>query len=207
LLAQRGGTEGVEDIRIAVCDAYADIRREYVTREFLSPFGISSVEQFRKEGISTIGEHLFGELSHKIENDPLEHTTFLVYGYDENTKNTAHLFEVKNPGTAFTLDHLPYFAIGSGQHIAMASLNLRPVAHLNPTQLIYRVLEAKFAAEDSSAVGRSTSVIIQNRGEPTSFLSWGTIDQIRKRWEGARIAPPPDISDLVVDIPIIGNKP
>lgn len=207
LLIERGHGVGIEEVRAAMCDAYADIRREYVTREFLSKFGITSIEQFRNDGVSKLGRKLFWSLSRRIENDPLEHTTFLVYGYDENTKNTAHMFEVKNPGNAFMLDHLPYFAIGSGQAIAMASLDLRPIQHLNPSQLIYRVLEAKFAAEDSSAVGRSTSVIIQNRGEPTTFLSWGTINQIRKRWEGARIAPPPDISDLIVDVPIVGSKP
>jgi hypothetical protein len=198
LLPALTSRNSLQEVRTAICDAYAHIRNEYVSREYLGAFGFKSVDQFRLEGAATLGDH-FGELARKIADDPFEHTTFLVYGYDPNTKDSAHLFEVKNPGNAFSLDHLPYYAIGSGSHIAMASLNLRPVSHLNPLQMIYRALEAKFAAEDSSAVGRSTSVLIQNRGEPMTFLTWATVEQIRKRWEAARTAPPPDISDLIVE--------
>jgi hypothetical protein len=81
---------------------------------------------------------------------------------------------------------------------------MRPLDHLNPAQLIYRVLEAKFAAESSSAVGRSTLVLIANRCQPTTFLSFGTIERIRKLWEESRMALPPDeINKLIVETPPI----
>ena len=201
LLKERGSNESVEDVRAAMCDAYAHVRQEHVSREFLSKYGITSIGQFRKEGPSTLGRKLFGSLARRIENESLAETIFLVYGYDPNTKNTAHFFEVKNPGNAYTLDQFQYFAIGSGAAIAMASLNLKPVRHLNPAQLIYRVLEAKFSAEASSAVGRSTVVSIANRGEPSTFLSWGTIERIRKLWENSLIMPPPsEINDLIKEV-------
>lgn len=205
LLVERGGNEGLEDVRTAICDAYVEIRREHVTREFLSSYGFVNIDQFRKEGVSNLGRKLFWSLSRKIEGESLAGTTFLVYGYDENTNNTAHLFEVKNPGNSFLLDHMQYFAIGSGVNIVMASLNLRPVNHLNPAQLIYRVCEAKFAAETtSSGVGRSTTVLIANRGEPTTFLTGRTIERIRALWESSLIAlPPNEINDLIISTPRI----
>jgi hypothetical protein len=201
LLVSRGLRDSYADIREAMCDGYAALRNEYITRQFLKPLGIASVDQFRKEGPSTLGRKLFWSLARKIQNEPFGDTTFLVYGYDESAKNASHLFEVKNPGTAFDLTQMQYFAVGSGAAIAMASLNLRPVAHLSGAQLIYRALEAKFAAESSSAVGRSTSVIIANRGEPTAFLSFATIERIRALWESERLRPPPDeINKLISDI-------
>jgi hypothetical protein len=200
LLMDRGLKDGVDDVRRAMCDAYAETRNEYIVRQFLQQFGIANVDQFKKEGPSTLGRKLFWSLARKIQNESFGDTTFLVYGYDENTKNTAHLFEVRNPGTPFALDQMQYFAIGSSATIAMASLNLRPVAHLNAAQLIYRVLEAKFAAEASSASGKSTSVIIANRGEPTTFLSFATIEKFRKLWENERIQPPPaEVNKLISD--------
>ena len=203
LLKARGGSEGVEDVKAAMCDAYAEIRQEYVTRQFLGKYGIKSIDQFRKEGASNLGRKLFWSLSRKLENERLEETIFLVYGYGKNL--TAHLFEVKNPGTAFMLDHLRYSAIGSGTAIAMASLNLRPTEHLQPAQLAYRVLEAKFAAENSSAVGKSTSVLFANRGQATTFLTFRSIQRIRELWEQSRFNPPPDeINKIIktIDLPI-----
>jgi hypothetical protein len=208
LLRERGSKESIEDVRVAMCDAYADTRREYVARLYLSKFGIASVEDFRDLGSSKLGKKLFWSLSRRIENDPLFDTTFLVYGYEPGSDGTPNMiprmFEVNNPGVAFLFDHAQYRAIGSGAAIAMASLNLRPLEHLKPAQLIYRVLEAKFAAESSSAVGRSTLVLIANRGEPTTFLSFVTIEKIRKLWEHSRMAFPPDeINQLIVETPPI----
>jgi hypothetical protein len=206
LLSERGGTESIGDVKLAVCDAFADVRRDYVTRQYLFNFGIKSIDQFRKEGPSTLGRKLFWSLARKIENESLEQTTLLIYGYGPDF--TPHLFEVKNPGYAYLLDHFQYFAIGSGATIAMASLNLKPVSHLNAAQLIYRVLEAKFAAEASSAVGKSTLVLISNRGKPTTFLSFGIIERIRKLWENSRFTPPPnEINELIVETPPIPLKP
>lgn len=198
LLTRRGDKEGIDDIRAAMCDAYAAIRRKHVTREYLSKFGFESIEQFREAGPQKLGRKLFWSLSRKIDNDSLEQTTFLVSGYDPTTRNTAHLFEVKNPGNWFDLDHMQYWAIGSGANIAMASLNMRPVSHLDAKQLIYRALEAKFAAEDSSAVGKSTLVLIANRGEPTGFLSTPTVNKIRELWERERWKAPPDEIDKLI---------
>jgi hypothetical protein len=209
LLKQKLGLESFEDVKASVCDAYAEIREEYITRQYLGALGFKSLHQFRIEGAATLGEH-FIELVHKVEADSLEETTLLVYGYEPHAQSSfvPRLFEVRSPGTPFALDHLPYFAIGSGANIAMASLNLRPVGHLNPAQLVYRVLEAKFAAEASSSVGRSTSVLIANRGEPTAFLTWSTIERIRRMWEESRIIPPPDeINKLIVETPPIPIEP
>jgi hypothetical protein len=202
LLVERGQKDSLDDVKAAMCDAYAETRQEYVTRQYLSPFGFKSIDQFRKEGVSNLGRKLFWSLSRKINNEQFEETTFLVYGYAEGPGGTLfpHLFEVKNPGTSFMLDHLPYFAIGSGATIAMASLNLRPIGHLSPPQLVYRVLEAKFAAQSSSSVGTATTVLIANKGEPTTFLTAHTIEKIRNLWEEWKIAPPSDeINKLIVE--------
>jgi hypothetical protein len=137
LLAERGMKEGLDDVQNAFVDAFCQIRQEHVTREYLSKFGISSVDHFTREGVSTIGRKLFWHLSCKIENDNLGDASFLVYGYDyermrgDYPERPAHLFEVANPGTLYSLDHLQYSAIGSGASMAMASLSFRPLSHLH----------------------------------------------------------------------------
>jgi hypothetical protein len=165
----------------------------------LSKFGIYNLDQFWREGASKLGRKLYWSLARRIDQESLGQTTFLAYGYDPQRNMSAHLFEVKNPGNFSVLDHLQYFAVGSGAAIAMAALNMRPVRHLTPAQLIYRVCEAKFFAE-SASVGKSTTVFIQNRNEPTTFLSPPTIDKLRELWERSRIEPPPEeVSKLIVE--------
>ena len=118
LLKQRGRTRTTRTSKTLCGTAYAEVRQEYVTRQFLGRYGIRSIDQFRREGVSNLGRKLFWSLSRKIESDPFEDTTFLVYGYDSGY--IAYMFEVENPGTPFLLNHLQYFAIGSGAAIAMA---------------------------------------------------------------------------------------
>jgi hypothetical protein len=209
LLKERGGKESANDVRLAMCDAYREVRDEYTSSQYLGLWGFRDWDHFRAEkaGIKDKKGRWFHEsLEAKIENDGFGETTFLVCGYEDSADGTRcaipRMFEIKNPGASFLLDHAPYFVVGSGSAIAMASLNMKPISHLNPAQLIYRVLEAKFAAESSSAVGTSTLVLIANRGEPMTFLSFGTIERIRKLWEASRMAPPPDeINQLIIETP------
>lgn len=201
LLVERGGNEGAADVQRAFCDAFDEIRTQHVVREYLRKFGISSVEQLRQEGPSKLGSKLFWSLARKIDNETLGDTSLLVYGYDPQQKMSAHIFEVTNPGNAFDLNHFQYYAIGSGATIATGVLNMRPLGILTPAQLIYRVCEAKFFAESASGVGRSTTVFIQNRNEPTTFLSEPTIGRLRELWERSRVEPPPEeVNKLITEV-------
>lgn len=201
ILIERGRKYGLPDVKRAVCDAYAEVRRHHIWRQHLSKFGIESLDELKALGPSRLGSKLFWSLARRVDGERLEETTFLVYGYDPDNKMTAHLFEVLNPGVAFDFDQHPYRAIGSGAQIAIASLNMRPISHLTPAQLIYRVLEAKFTAENSSHVGTATTVFIANRNEPTTLLSTRTIELIRDMWKRSRMEPPSaDIDKLIIEI-------
>lgn len=201
LIAVRGGQEALGDVEAAFCDAYAEIRQQYITRKYLSKFDIVSVAQLRAEGPRKLGSKLFWSLADRIDNEALGDTTFLVYGYDNTNNVSPHLFRVDGPGNAYSLDYMPYFAIGSGASIAMAYLNARPMGHLTSAELIYRACEAKFLAEPAGA-GHQTSVFIHNRNALVSPLLPGTLSRMREIWEASRYdRPPGEVNKMIAELP------
>jgi hypothetical protein len=200
-LANKSYQPSLAQVEDAVCNAYANVVRKYVTRQFLTKFGLKTIDEFRKAGPSQLGRRLFGSLIRKIDgfNPGVE---FLVYGFDHTAGKSPHMFIVSNPGNATNLDHLRFYAIGSGTNMAIASLNLRPLDNLSAGGLAYRLCEAKFSAETASGVGRTTTGFFINMNGHSSPITLGTIDKFRNYWEKWRAEPPPhEISDQIVEIP------
>jgi hypothetical protein len=84
---------------------------------------------------------------------------FLAAGYAAN--GGSHIFSVSHPGKAENHDVTGFWAIGSGQYGALASLFFHSYnkKFLPPTAL-YHVCEAKFMAERSGGVGEASSVLV-----------------------------------------------
>ena len=191
LLATKNQPGTLTNVSNAMCEAYSLVLEDYITRNFLRKFGFRSVAEFRTTAQSQLGRKLSWSLARKIDGASLN-TAFLVYGFDSERKSTHH-FEVVNPGYATSLDHIGYYAIGSGCRMAMNSLHLRPPHNLTNAGLIYRLCEAKFSAETADGVGQTTTVFMVGRGDPAAtFLSRGTINKFREAWERWRIEPPSD---------------
>jgi hypothetical protein len=177
------------NVRRAMCDAYAAVLDEYIYRDVLRKFGFDSVAHFKSEQ-SRLSRNFGRTIARRIDRIHLSNTEFLVYGFDSEYKGT-HLFHVEHPGSARSLDHIGYYAIGSGCKMAMNSLQMRPFIGLTDAGLIYRLVEAKFSAETADGVGPDTTVFIVGRGESSAgFLSQVTIEKFRAAWEKWRREPP-----------------
>lgn len=192
LISSQSKPATLANVRNAMCDAYAHVLDDFVFRTILRKFGFDSLAEFKATSASKLGRKLFWSLSRQIDNANLGHLDFLVYGFDSASKGT-HLFHVEHPGYATSLDHIGYFAIGSGCKMAMNSLHLRPLHNLTDEGLVYRLVEAKFSAETADGVGPDTTVFMIGRAEPgAGFLTRQTIDEFRNAWEKWKIEPPPE---------------
>jgi hypothetical protein len=191
----------LEEVQDAFCRSYTSVLHQYVTREYLSKFGIKNVDDFRQAGASQLGSKLFWSLPRKVDTFNAG-VDFLVYGFDHTSNKSPHMFIVKSPGNVINLDHLGYYAIGSGARMAMASLNLRPVQHLSAGGLVYGLCEAKFSAETADGVGTSTTGFIMNMNGHSSPITSATINKFRCYWDKWRLEPPPEeICAQIKEIP------
>jgi hypothetical protein len=180
------------NVRQAMCESYAIALEDYVTKAILRKFGFKSLMEFRTTAISQLGRKLSWSLSRKIDRATIGDLEFLVYGFDAE-HGSAHLFHVQHPGFATSVDQVGYFAIGSGCKMAMNSLQMRPIQSLSDQALIYRLVEAKFAAETADGVGPNTTVFTLERGSDSAgFILPATIEKYRQHWEKWRAEPPPE---------------
>jgi len=182
------------DVEAAMCDAYSRILSGHVAREYLTKFGLGSVDDFKIAGASALGRRLFWSLSRKIDKTSLG-VDLLVYGFDYTNNRRPNLFHITNPGNSSELNHLSAFAVGAGTRMAMASLHLRPLdisTVPNGSTLVYRLCEAKFSSETASSVGKATSGYwMTNDGHSGPILEM-TLNKYRNIWETWRRQPPPE---------------
>ena len=108
----------------------------------------------------------------------------MVQGYDE--RGGPHIFTVDNPGKCEYYDKIGFWAIGSGQHQAVASLFLTEYDRFKPLEeCVARVLAAKLAAESASGVGKKTWLMVHRKTalSKTIFASMPLQAAFRKKWE------------------------
>jgi hypothetical protein len=170
------------------------LQREFVA-EHLSRFNYKTIDQFRTEGRSDLGDH-FTDLLVELGRFDLG-TSFLFFGHDKQTH--AKLFSVEGPGRVVDLNALKYGVIGSGYHMANASLRWPPPLSFLLEDTIYRLLEAKFSAETATGVGKTTTVALRNRDGLVTLLPRNEIEEIGKIWkrEVADVPSPPEAIELL----------
>jgi hypothetical protein len=163
----------------------------------LGRYGYKSVEHFRKEGYSELGQHYF-DLCRELDKADIG-ASFIVYGYDVH--HIPHLFEIDGQGRI--TDHrmaVPYAVIGTGYSIASASLKLKPMPW-DFDSVVYRLLQAKFSAETATGVGKPTTVMFK-RPDEHDFLMWPQdIEKVRAIWlEQMRQREPSGAVDVISNI-------
>ena len=95
-----------------------------------------------------------------------------------------------SPGVIVDQDLIGISVAGSGQMIAMGSLMANSPAGLGDLEsTIYRLLEAKFASEVASGVGRATTVMTFSKDDKYSFMSPLDVQRIREIWNALREEP------------------
>jgi hypothetical protein len=170
-----------------VCvEAYQARIFEVVNDTILSCYGID-LPTYRREGLNFVATEC-ARINQKIEAVKL-HLWLIVFGYDDF--NQAHLFIVNDPGKARCCDNDGIAAIGTGAQLANISL-LRDERPLHSqAEMLCRVAEAKFEAEQEprKTVGKDSAVgVFRRPGRMTNpmteaFISIRLMDAIRKAHE------------------------
>lgn len=175
-----------KQVRDAVQTAYENEFNERFFREHLSRWGYKDVADFRKNAFADMGKDLYGDYAIELAKFDLG-LELLVYGFDGGT---AHLFEVANPGKAISHNLRGFVAIGSGSILALAALNRKAVPSQLP-EVVYRLLDAKFASETARDVGKKTYVITMSSDGKFGIMSQPNVEEVRKVWEKAQKQPEP----------------
>jgi len=149
----------VSAVTKAVTEAYQEQLREEATGTVLARYGWT-LESFLQNGYGALGPESFADIRKQYESVKLD-CEFMVCGFDSG--HEAHIFTVSDPGTSKDRSTIGYWAIGSGEYMALASLMARE-QHI-PTRSIektaYYVCEAKFMAELAGGVGKTTVLLAQ----------------------------------------------
>jgi hypothetical protein len=194
-----GSTASLGEVISAFQSAF---RKELVTKaesSILAPFNMTMAD-FRQTGLASFGSEIFSRMFYQIEQLSLD-ATFLVFGFDG--KN-PHIFTIQNKGEVSHYDQPGFWAIGSGQTIAISSLfNLsgQSVAVKCPEHVLYLLCKAKFNSETAPGVGKKTTAIILNHNTKRFLIFNDALEEIRKVWENNRPPDcPPGADDVVANV-------
>jgi hypothetical protein len=118
---------------------------------------------------------------------------FLVAGIDDAGGRLAY---IGHPGTIAWLDTLGYGAIGSGAIHATMRLALAGLSRATSLQdTIYRVYEAKRAAEVAPGVGPTTDMAVVHRNR-VAYMSHGTMENLKAIFNDAHGMLRPDLTRI-----------
>lgn len=169
----------------AVTEAYQEQLRAEATDKVLARYGWT-LESFLRDGYRALGPESFADVRKQYETVKLD-CEFMVCGFDFD--HEAHIFTVSDPGISKDRSMTGFWAIGSGEYMALASLMAR--RQLIPTQSIektaYYVCEAKFMAEVASDVGKTTMLLAHksppNGQDEVRFLVAQHLAPLKEAWE------------------------
>jgi hypothetical protein len=192
-----GGPKSLAEVVNVFTNAYKKHLAQHVAAEVLSP-GFDA-DSFYRDGLAELGEMGFTEkrrdFEYRMQNDPA--MEFLVYGFDGDGR--AHIFTVRNPGAVTYHDNEAFWAIGSGQQVAITALMFHQYNLAFPMAWsIYHVCEAKFMAEQAPGVGKETFILVVNKKAGFTWYPVKEIHTVREAWEkyGRPSRPPQGITAI-----------
>jgi hypothetical protein len=187
----------------AFVGAFQKIRNLHIERQVLARFTITR-RDFRRGRGARKSPYLM--IAKKVDAFRLG-VSLLLFGRDIEGFN--HLLVVSDPGEIQEMNHLGYWAIGSGANTALAAMSVRWCERPRTYKdLIYRLCEAKFSCEGVDGIGQMTNMLFMNdwRG-PLLELHPKYIDELRIFWERERRSPPPADALTVIDEAIREHLP
>jgi len=167
-----------------VCNAFSRAVREELAlvaqESVLAPFGLS-LEEFRRTGLRDFGPSEFSRLLQRIETLSLR-CEFLVCGFGE--RGEPHIFTLSEMGIISVLDHVGFWAIGSGQQSALSTFFFHSYNKLHGVApAIYHACEAKFMAETATGVGELTFLAVHLPHRRSVTCLEPLVDSVRELWE------------------------
>lgn len=184
ILEGKQSDNAVEEAAYAIDQAYGDILHAEITRKVLRRRGFN-VDTFLEKGRQKCTPSAYLALCEKIDRVNLS-LNFLVCGFDD--RGEGHIFSVDGQGAPKCYDTIGMWAIGDGVHLALSSLAFHVDRHqfskyASVEQTLYFALAAKFMAESSGEVGKSTFISIETKDEPSRYLRDRHLELIRQVWE------------------------
>ncbi len=180
-------------VQSVVSDVYRTMFSEQCSSIYLSRYGLSSIADFRKLGLSQFGDKFY-DICKWIDEYNLG-IDLLAYGFDPD--GSPHIFDISNPGVVTNHDLLGYAVIGSGSYMATASLRRKKMPY-DLDSVVYRLLEAKFSAESASGVGEGTTLFTMSPEGKNKSIGYGSVSKIKDIWKGVLDLPePPEALELI----------
>jgi hypothetical protein len=172
------------EIALAIDTAYQEQRQSLIETTVLRKYGFTS-KTFMREGKKLCSDTLYNNLCEKIAAVTLS-AEFLLCGFDN--KGVGHVLCAGGDKSCRSYDHFGVWAIGTGQHSALASLSFQASrseysVHSRLEEAVYAALTAKFMAESASDVGKSTFAVVMRARKSMLFVPDIAIDILRKAWE------------------------
>jgi 20S proteasome alpha/beta subunit len=179
----KGSIKTLGEVAAIIREAYKKQRDRQIEDEILQPIGFSS-RSFLLDGKNQLSDRVYERTFDRIESYDLG-IDLLVQGYDEETKE-PHIFGVSNPGKSSFYDKVGFWAIGSGQHQAIASLFATKYNKWESlAECTTKALIAKFMAESSVGVGKETFVLVSRKDVPnrTIFINPPIQQAVRNKYD------------------------
>ncbi len=170
----------LDTVERACVQAYQVQRARLVSDTILSKYGFDLTSY--KHEVTKFGPAECARINGEIEQLKVG-VELIVYGYDE--WNVAHLFRVDEPGVSICCDHDAFAVVGSGAGWAQASLLSDELPKISQAEMVCRVAEAKFLAEQDVGVGNDSAIGVLNQppnvasGTSERFISIPAMDAIR----------------------------
>jgi hypothetical protein len=129
--------------------------------------------------LTSHGPAYFGSRWPRIESKLLWEMDLLVGGFD--ARHRPHLFTIDQATVIETHDRPPFAAIGSGEHLAMKSMDRQRLsAATTLADAVHGVLKAKQAAESANGVGRATFIVTLHVDHKRCSLTDGEVRRLRR---------------------------
>lgn len=183
----RQGPHRLELVERSLVQAYQDHREQLVNDGILSIYKMD-LATYRRKGLKFPPDEC-ARINRLIEEVQVG-VDFIIYGYDD--LNFAHLFTLcETPQPPFMVESLCHdndgiAAIGCGSTYAAVSLLSKPILPiLSQVEMLCRICEAKFDAEQDPDVGKDSAAGVINKAgstvesASTRFLTLPALDAIR----------------------------
>jgi 20S proteasome alpha/beta subunit len=145
----------VNEVVSKIKECYQKRRKQEVIENFLIPRGFSNFGDFYQAQ-----KHMLPDLALTIQTQIERYTYGLQILVAGMKGETAHIYEINDPGTSRCFDSMGYHAIGSGLPHAMYTLISRNCNQNMPLEEVLLIIyEAKKMAERAPGVGSNTTDI------------------------------------------------
>ena len=195
--------ETMDDIVSAFQKAFRRQIAQRAETTVLSRFDIDMAE-FRKNGLACFGSELFTRLIYEIEQISLD-LTFLVFGFEGED---GHIFTIHGRGEVSYYDIGGFWAIGTGQTSALATLfaTQNPIIYSSLSAVIYILAKAKFNSETALGVGKNTTGIVLHADTSRYVIHNTEMNGIKELWKKQRQPDCPLEADQIVSEVIRKSK-